>query len=503
VLASLSHLAHRRGKQQADNKEQHTMAEEGEFFRPVKDFCQRTVVTCKPDDALVDVVSIMREKNISSVVVCDQKLPCGIITDRDLRNKVVASGTDPSTLTVRAIMNSPLAVIGEDDLLYEALYRMSRMKIHRLAVVDGKGRLSGIITDSDIIRLQSHSPHQLVLDIEATKDIDEVKVVYGRIQSLVLHLSGSGTSTRDMVRLIAHLNDQILLRLIALMRAGRFADLPARFAFVVLGSEGRGEQTLLTDQDNAIVYGDELSPEEIAQIEDFSEELVASLITIGIPPCPGGIMAKNKEWRRSIGKWREQLDRWLRTPTPKHVLSCGTFVDIRTIYGDPSFERELKKQLYEHVQRDKLFLMRMVESTLRFAPPLGWFGKIKGESGGEHSGMLEIKKAGIFAISEGVKALAILAGKLEGSTHQRLEALVKEKLINPKMADNIAETFDFLVLMRLRGQVEAVREGRKPDNYIPLKRLNMMELGRLQLALKGVEKFQEFAKAHFNLNLLR
>jgi CBS domain-containing protein len=128
VLASLSHLTHRRGKQQANNKEQHTMAEEGQFFRPVKDFCQRTVVTCKPDDALVDVVGIMREKNISSVVVCDQKLPSGIITDRDLRNKVVASGVDPSTLTVRAIMNSPLAVIGEDDLLYEALYRMSRKR---------------------------------------------------------------------------------------------------------------------------------------------------------------------------------------------------------------------------------------------------------------------------------------------------------------------------------------------------------------------------------------
>ena len=461
------------------------------------------MVTCAPDDGLVEVVGIMREKNISSVVVCDKKLPTGIITDRDLRNKVVASGVDPSTLAVSEIMNSPLSVIGENDLLYEALYRMSRKKVHRLVVIDAKGKLSGIITDSDIIRLQSHSPHQLVLDIENAQDIDEVKVVYGRIQSLVLHLSGSGTSTRDMVRMIAHLNDQILLRLIALMRAERFANLPARFAFVVLGSEGRGEQTLLTDQDNAIVYGDELGADEIAQIEEFSQVLVDSLIAIGIPPCPGGIMAKNKEWRRSIGKWHDQLDRWLRSPTPKHVLSCGTFVDIRTIYGDPSFEQELKEQLYAHVQRDKLFLMRMVESTLRFAPPLGWFGKVKGESGGEHSGMLEIKKAGIFAISEGVKALAIQAGKLEGSTHQRLEALVKDKLINQKLADNVAETFDFLVLMRLRGQVEAVREGRTPDNYIPLARLNMMELGRLQIALKGVEKFQEFIKGHFSLHLLR
>jgi CBS domain-containing protein len=287
------------------------------------------------------------------------------------------------------------------------------------------------------------------------------------------------------------------------MRQDRFAELPKRFAFVVLGSEGRGEQTLLTDQDNAIVYGDELGPDEIRQIEDFSQVLIDSLVAIGVPPCSGGIMANNKEWRRSLGKWTDQLDRWIQAPTPNHVLSCGTFVDIRTIYGDPSFEQELKTQLYQHVQRDKLFLMRMVENTLRFVPPIGWFGKIKGEKDGEHSGMLEIKKAGIFALSEGVKALAIQAGKLEGSTHQRVEALVRDKVVNKKMAATIAESFDFLVLMRLRGQVEAVREGRKPDNYIQIERLNMMELGRLQIALKGVGKFQEFIKGHFNLHLLR
>ncbi|HNC52958.1 MAG TPA: DUF294 nucleotidyltransferase-like domain-containing protein [Accumulibacter sp.] len=479
------------------------MAEEGQFFRPVKDFCQRNVVTCGPDDALVEVVRIMRDKNISSVVVCENTLPSGMITDRDLRNKVVANGVDPSSLSVRSIMHSPLSVIGEDDFLYEALYRMSREKIHRLALVNDKGELSGIITDSDIIRLQSHSPHQLVLDIETAKDFDELKTVYSRIQSLVLHLNGTGAKTRDVVRMIAHLNDQILLRLIALIRRDHFNDLPERFAFVVLGSEGRGEQTLLTDQDNAIIYGDELGPEQIAKIEGFSQLLIDSLVAIGIPPCSGGIMANNKEWRRSLSKWSDQLDRWMQVPSPNHVLSCGTFADIRTIYGDTSFEQELKAQVYRHAQQNKLFLMRMVENTLRFVPPIGWFGKIKGEKEGEHSGMLEIKKAGIFALSEGVKALAIQAGKLEGSTHQRLEMLVKDKVVNKKMAANIAESFDFLVLMRLRGQVEAVHEGRKPDNYISLERLNMMELGRLQIALKGVEKFQEFVKGHFKLHLLR
>jgi len=345
------------------------MAEEGQFFRPVKDFCQRNVVTCGPDDALVEVVRIMRDKNISSVVVCENTLPSGMITDRDLRNKVVANGVDPSSLSVRSIMHSPLSVIGEDDFLYEALYRMSREKIHRLALVNDKGELSGIITDSDIIRLQSHSPHQLVLDIETAKDFDELKTVYSRIQSLVLHLNGTGAKTRDVVRMIAHLNDQILLRLIALIRRDHFNDLPERFAFVVLGSEGRGEQTLLTDQDNAIIYGDELGPEQIAKIEGFSQLLIDSLVAIGIPPCSGGIMANNKEWRRSLSKWSDQLDRWMQVPSPNHVLSCGTFADIRTIYGDTSFEQELKAQVYRHAQQNKLFLMRMVENPLRFVPP--------------------------------------------------------------------------------------------------------------------------------------
>ncbi|MBN9423666.1 MAG: CBS domain-containing protein, partial [Candidatus Accumulibacter sp.] len=305
---------------------------------------------------LVDVVRVMREKNISSVVVVEGGEPLGIFTDRDLRNKVVAAGCNPGELEVRAIMNAPLAVIGEDDQLYQALYRMSRQKIHRLGVVDAAGRLAGIITDTDILRLQSHSPHQLVLDIEKARNLDDLKALHARIQALVLHLSGTGIATRDMVRLIAHLNDQILLRLIGLLRAERFADLPSGFAFVVLGSEGRGEQTLSTDQDNAIVYADDLGADAIARIEAFSHALIEGLIAIGVPPCPGGIMARNAEWRRSLGEWRSQLDRWLMAPTPENIIACGTFVDIRTIDGDPAFERTLKAHLYERVKENRLYL---------------------------------------------------------------------------------------------------------------------------------------------------
>ena len=478
------------------------MAEENQFFRPVGDFCRREVMTCAPDAALVDVVGIMRARNISSIVVAEGEAPIGIFTDRDLRNKVVARGIDPNTLKVRDIMNAPLAVIGEHDFLYDALYRMSRQGIHRLGVVDRAGTLSGIITDTDILRLQAHSPHQMVLDIEKAASLDDLKTLHERIQALVLHLTGTGTRTRDMVRLIANLNDQVVLRLIALLREDRFADLPEGFGFVVMGSEGRSEQTLSTDQDNALIYADDLSAAEIGRLEAFSRELIDALIAIGVPPCPGGIMAKNAEWRHSLGQWKQEISRWFDTPTPDHIMKGSMFVDLRTVYGDARFERELKQHVFAHLARDRGFLMRMPQNMMGFKPPLGWFGKIKAESDSAHRGELDIKKAGIFAITDGIKALSLEAANLDGGTHDRIAALAVAGVLKQADASDLDESLEFMVHLRLRGHVEAVRAGETPTNYIRLDRLNRMEQARLRSALEGVGRFQQFIRHHFSLQLL-
>jgi CBS domain-containing protein len=479
------------------------MAEENQFFRPVSEFCQRKVVTCGADDALVDVVRVMQEKNISSVIVCNDATPAGIFTDRDLRNKVVAAGRDPNILRVRDVMNAPLSVIGERDFLYEALYRMSRQGIHRLGVVDGDGRLAGIITDTDILKLQAHSPHQLVLDIEQATSLDELKALHARIQALVLHLAGTGIRTRDMVRLIANLNDQILIRLIGLLREARFADLPGGFAFVVMGSEGRSEQTLSTDQDNALIYADGLDAADVARLEAFSQALIDALIAIGVPPCPGGIMAKNAEWRRSVTQWKHEITRWFDTPTPDHILKASMFVDLRTIHGEAGFERELKTHVYAHLARDKTFLMRMAQNMLGFRPPLGWFGRIRTERTGERRGMLDIKKAGIFAITDGVKSLALEAASLDGGTHERIAHLVTSGVLDAARAEDLEASLEFLVTLRLRGHVQAVRAGKPPGNYIALAQLNRMEQARLRSALEEVARFQQFVRHHFKVDLLR
>lgn len=459
------------------------------LFLTVGNYCRREVITCTTSDLLTDAAATMQCRNISSLVVCRSGNPVGILTDRDLRNKVVARGIDPGTLTVADVMNSPLITIAEDDYLFEALHRLSRNRIHRLVVTGPSGELAGIITDSDVLRVQTYSPQQLVREIEEAPTVEDLKGLHQRVQGLVQHLIGTGVHIQDLVRLIAHLNDRVVIRLIDLLRAGRFAGLTERCSFLVLGSEGRGEQTLTTDQDNALVYADDLADGDIRQLEKFSTHLIDSLIAIGVPSCPGGTMAKNEQWRRSLSQWRTVLDQWFSTPTPEHIINLSMFSDLRMLSGEHSLEFELKKHVTGRLQGNEMYLGHMVANLLRFAVPLGWFGKIKTEKG-EHAGQIDLKRAGIFTITEGAKILALAHGVQETGTAQRIERLSEQGVLTQNEADDLTASFYALVHFRLRTQVDAMSAGREPDNRIRLTELNRMEQERLKTALEGVSSFQ-------------
>jgi CBS domain-containing protein len=465
------------------------MSDLNALFLTVGNYCRREVITCAPSERLTEAAEIMRQRNISSLVVCTAGSTIGILTDRDLRNKVVARGLDPGTLTVADVMNSPLITISAAAYLFEALHLLSRHRIHRLVVTGPAGELAGIITDSDILRVQTRSPQQLVREIEEADTLEELTGLHQRVQGLIRHLIGTGVHIRDMVRLIAHLNDRIVIRLIELLRAERFAGLTERFAFVVLGSEGRSEQTLTTDQDNALVYADDLAAADVRQLAEFSTILIDSLIAIGIPSCPGGIMAKNEPWRRSLGQWRAVLDQWFNTPTSENILNVSMFSDLRMLAGDTSLEQALKGHVAGRLQANELYLGHMTANLLRFAVPLGWFGWIKTERGA-HSGQIDLKKSGIFAITEGVKILSLGHGVQETGTVPRIERLAERGVLGKKEADDLTASFYALVHFRLRTQVDAISNDRQPDNHITLAGLDRMEQERLKAALEGVRSFQ-------------
>lgn len=479
------------------------MSDENIFFLPVGKFCQRELITCRLDDRVQDLALTMRENNVSSIIVCEDQEPIGIVTDRDLRNKVVSVGADAQLLRARDIMNMPLITVKSDDHLFEVVFQMSRHNIHRVGVTEADGRLCGIVNESDLLRIQTRSPQRLLHNLDMANTLVDLKAIHAEIEKMVAFLSRSGVPTKDLVRLISSLNDRIVKRLIKILQRDRFPNLPKQFVFIVLGSEGRSEQTLKTDQDNAIILGDDLTGPELTQVEAFSKALIDGLIEIGVPECPGGIMAKNEFWRRSLSEWIAAVDKWISTPTSENILNFSMFADVRALWGDTSLVDELKRTIIRRAAEEEIFMARMAANVVRFEPPLGFFGGFKVEKDGAHQGEIDLKKAGIFAITEGVKVLFLEAGLLGGCTRDKI-ALLKERGVLPaEQADDLDAAFSLLVFFRLRCQVRAIEAGREPSNFIDPARLNRLESSRLHTSLEVVKSFENLLKSHFRLNMLR
>lgn len=476
--------------------------EEHVYARPVGDFCRRALILCSIDDWVQPTAAIMSERGISSVVVCRKGIPVGIFTDRDLRNKVVAVGADASSLRAEAIMSAPLIVVREDDFLFEAVYQMSRHRIHRVGVLDASGRLCGMLTESDLIRVQTNSPQRLVRQLESAETLAELQTIHAGIEDLVLSLHQVGVPTHDLMRLISQLNDQIVQRLIEQLRKERFPQLPKGFAFVALGSEGRGEQTLKTDQDNALIYADELSAAEVAQLETFSEALIEALIEVGVPACPGAMMAKNPFWRRSLGEWLREVDHWISLPDSENILHFCMFCDLRTLFGDPALEQAVKAHIALRAKQESVFLMQLAARVVKFAPPLGFFGGFKVEKNGDHRGQIDLKTAGLFAITEGIRTLGLSASLVGGGTLEKMVQLRDQGVLNHHQFEDLQASFKILCRLRLQGQLEALAKGEALSNFLSPDELNRVEKGEFHVTLEVVKSFETFLSSHFRLNIV-
>jgi len=469
------------------------------MFLPVGRYYRADVPTCDPGDCMLDAAVRMRDLNISAIVVCDAGTPVGIMTDRGLRDCVIAQNMNPHDVHVHSAMNAPPITISLEASLLDALQLMSRHSVQQLIVLNEYGQLAGTITESDIFNLQKQSPQHLAMEIERAATIDELRALHIRVQDLVAQLLETGVNIQAMVRLIAGLNDRVLLRLIHVVRDSRYVCLDNRFAFIVLGSQGRSEQTLTTDQDTAIIYADDLSAAEVSLLGEFCRKVIDSLVTIGIPYCPGDTMATNEFWRRSISGWRGEIDRWLSSINLENIINIAMFCDMRTLYGDPELERAVKSHIATNLGHNELFLMKMAANVHRIRIPLCWGGRIRTETIGDLHGQLDIKRGGIFTITEGVKVLALESKILEGGTLKRIAALVEAGVLNRVEAENLCAAFDQLISLRLRFQVESISGGQAPSNNIVPDRLNRMELGKLRLALEEVCSFQGFLKRRYQL----
>lgn len=479
---------------------QSLFSEESFLFLQVDSLCHGEPVTCSPETDVIEAARLMRQHDISGVVVVENGKPLGVVTVRDLRDLIVDGAGDVSGRKVREIMSAGLISIRARDLVVEAIFCMAKHNIHRLTVLDDAGQLRGAITDADLLRLQTRTPLYLNQEIEAATSIEQLRRISARMVDMVSFAARAGTDIKILVELISHLTDAFTQRIITLMDNQEGIRLPAGAAYLVLGSEGRGEQTLRTDQDSAIIHADGLGSTELAEIERFSVRLVGALEQIGVPRCPGDTMASNPQWRHSLTKWKELVEQWITVPKPENMVNFGMFQDFRTIHGDPSLEAELRAHLLATVQRCDLFFPYMARHIVRFPPPVGIFGHIRVERRGEHRGEVDLKKAGIFAVTEAASLLALEIGATGGSTWEKLELLRQRGVLPERDVAVIEQSFSYLVQLRLQRQLKALAAGKPPSNYLNPLAIPDLERDQLRQSLKGVAILLRIIRVRFKLD---
>jgi CBS domain-containing protein len=346
------------------------------------------------------------------------------------------------------------------------------------------------------------TPPSLYQEIEAAESIDRLRELGAKMLDIVRAAARTGADTKSIVHLISRFNSAITQRLIALLESAEGLRLPEGVAYLALGSEGRGEQTLCTDQDSAIVYIDDLPPEKLRDVERFATRLVDALEEIGFPRCPGNIMASTSQWRHSLTEWKRLLDQWITAPTPEHMLDFCMFQDLRPLYGDGTLCMQLRDHIRAAVRLPAFFFPNMACHAVRFPPPLTIFGRIRVEQSGEHKGKVDIKKAGIFAVTVGASLLALEAGFVGGNTWEKLELLGKRRVLTAGDLKTIEEAFTFLVQLRLQWQLRELAASGKPTNFVDPRVMTDKERYQFQQALKGVNAFLWIINNRYQLNFI-
>ena len=476
--------------------------EDSFFFIPVAAVCHRPAISCPPGLSLVEMARLMTSENISGIVVVENAVPVGIVSLRDLRNLLAEGAGALSALSVRDIMKTELVTIRSSDFLFKAMFQMAKHNIHRLIVIDELDKLCGVITHSDLLRTQTRSPLYLVQEIESADSMEQLRLIGQKMIGMLRYAVKTNADAQSLIQLIAHFNDAFTKRLILILELRQGIRLPAGAAYLALGSEGRQEQTLRTDQDSAIVYSDQFGAQQRDEVRRFADRVVAALESVGIPLCPGNMMASNPEWCHSISEWKELTERWLTDSGGDATVRFGVFQDLRVLHGDQGYQAELRSHICDCAKRHELFFPSMARNIVRFKTPVGLFGRFLVEKKGAQRGKIDLKKGGLFALTRGVGLIAMEAGIMGGTTWEKLERLHHINLISDHDLETISDAFTFLIRMRLEKQLIAIASGSEPSDHVNPLVLKDRERDQLRAAFRGVETLLHILKSRYHLDLI-
>jgi CBS domain-containing protein len=478
------------------------------FVRRVSELVKRHPVTCGADTSVTEAAVLMTRLGVGSVIVtAPDGAPVGIVTDRDLRTKVLAEGL-PAGTPLRSIMSSPLIHVEPGRLAFDALLEMTRRGIHHLAVLAGD-RLVGVVSSHDIILLQGAHPVALVRDIAGAGTLELLVTAAPRIQAVVRWLVGTGAGVLDIGRIVAELNDRLVERALALVvsaleQQGEGKP-PLPYAWLVAGSEGRREQTLKTDQDNGLVYQDPSTSQRESVARYFSRLAGAmgeTLVRLGFPPCPGGFMASNPVWCQPDSVWRGYFSSWMDAPEPQQVLRASLFFDLRPIAGDEGLGDALWTWVCNRAPSQRLFLGYMAKAALEWQVPLGIFGGFVVERSGVHKGTLDLKARGIFPTTQAMRVGALSVGLRETHTMDRLVGLGAQGFYSQTEVNELRDAYEVISRLRLSHQIARLDAGFSPDNFINPQTLGKADRLLLKEAFKTLAWLRRSIEDRFQTALV-
>lgn len=469
------------------------------FTTQVGEICSRGAATVEKGATVQQAAQRMVEEKQSAVIVVDGSgAPEGIVTDTDLRKKVVARAHSVEA-PVTSVMSGPVVTVEDHDHCFEVILKMLQHNIHHVAVTR-EGALMGVITNHDFMLLQGRSPLAFSEDIEQQKTIEALAPVSGKILGIIGVLLREGARAANIIRIISELNDRIVRKVLEIVEA-QLGPPPVPFCWLALGSEGRKEQTFRTDQDNAIIFADcDDDAQERAAREYFAQfaALVRDgLALCGFEPCPANYMASNPEWCQPISTWKRYFSNWVSEPTPEAVLKTLIFFDFRPLYGDESLSRTLRDHLVAEIPNHSSFLGFLANMLVQNRPPIGFFGSVVVERGGDHKDELNLKIKGIAPLVDIARLFSLEKGVRYSSTIERIKALRSEHTIVSEYADELEYAFEFITILRIHNQYRQMEAGKPIDNFINLDTLSNLEKQTLKNAFRVIIKVQELVMERY------
>jgi len=469
------------------------------FRVTARDLLGRSPVTAPPTASIREVARVMTDSNVSALLVTDDERLVGIVTDRDLRRRVVAEAADVDR-PVSTIMTPDPITIGADSAAFSVLLEMTDRGVHHLPVTDASGIPLGLISAGDLLRLGQSSPVQLAADIARQSTVDGVVAVASRLPRLVEQLVTSDVSADDIGRATSAVADAAVRRLVALAEAD-LGPAPAPYCVVALGSLGRLEAGLGADQDTAIIV-DDTGDASAGWFADLAAALTDGMERIGFPRCPGGVMATNPRWRQTVSGWRSTFRSWMNEPEPTPIMEAQIFFDMRPVTGDVSLYSSLASDILAIAPRSARFLAHLAASAAQRTPPIGFFRSFVLERDGEHRNSLDLKHGGIATVVQLARLYCLTHGLAPVNTQARLTAARNAGAISAESAENLSDAYEFICYQRVRHMGRQIRDGVTPDSYVDPHELSDLDKKHLRDAFAVVRTLQNALSTTYQLGFV-